>query len=303
MKPRILLLPDVVGWCWDHKCQQIVKHLKDYFDFKIHYTVQEGKLPKDYGSQFDLFLTFAPKYVDMLESRNVPIERRITGVTAHFLGIEDDLKSRIGKVKYVHANSVMLTYEIRKYYKDTFYVPNGVDPSIFYKDARVEKSSKFVVGHVGKSAPRKGFDRIIKPAFDDCADSGMKLKANQRRYHDALSQDEMREWYQDVDVMVFASDIDGTPNPMLEAAAIGIPSIINRIGNAPEFIHNMTNGIIVDEVGVTNYADAIRWMRDHPLERQVMGMRAKETVMRDWTWAMQVKNYDHMFRSILNYEK
>ena len=69
------------------------------------------------------------------------------------------------------------------------------------------------------------------------------------------------------------------------------------------FIHNMTNGIIVDEVGVTNYADAIRWMRDHPLERQVMGMRAKETVMRDWTWAMQVKNYDHMFRSILNYEK
>ena len=299
MKPKILLVADVRGWAWDIKSKQIVKFLSDEFDFHIHYMVQEGKLEKDLATKFDLFLTFAPKYVDTLVARGIPIERRITGVTAHFKDMEKDLQTRMGKVKYVHANSKMLLKIVEKYYPDSFYTPNGVDIELFYP-VKGKKREVFTIGHVAKPSPRKGFKKIIEPAWIDAKKNGhIGLKVNQRRYHDAIPHHKMNEWYQDVDLMVFCSDIDGTPCPMLEAAACGIPSMINRIGNAPEFIRDSINGYLM-EVGVTNYAEKLMFVRDHRYLCEYMGALARETILTDWTWQKNAENFRHMFRKVLN---
>jgi len=108
----------------------------------------------------------------------------------------------------------------------------------------------------------------------------------------------MVEWYQEIDIMVFASKLDGTPNPMLEAAACGIPSVINPIGNAPEFITE-ENGVLVHEVGVSNYCKIMEWARDNPDKVKEMGRKARETVLAGWTWKGQSAHYRHMFRTIL----
>lgn len=293
---------DVPNWAWSTKARQIKKYLSNEFDIDIFYTVQEGKLPKDIADKYDLFFTFAPRYVDMLEARDIPIGKRITGVTAHFLNIEKDLESRRNKVKYVHANSILLVNLVNRYYPDVFYLPNGVDPTRFFPIERMRmKDRPFTVGHVGKAAPRKGFDSIIKPAFEDASKYGeMVLKANRRRYYDAIPHEQMNEWYQEVDVMVFASDLDGTPNSMLEAGLINIPSIINRIGNAPELIVDGFNGFLMETVGVTTYAEKIVWCRNNFSEVVRMGRNMREIILDKWTWEKQSSNYREMFRRILD---
>lgn len=301
MSARILMIVDVPGWAWDIKAQQVKRFLSNEFYIDIFYTVQEGKLDKDIAKKYDLFFTFAPRYVDMLEARDVPIGKRVTGVTAHFLNIEKDLETRRNKVKYVHANSLLLMDVVRKYYSDVFYLPNGVDPTRFFPIERMRMRDRpFTVGHVGKAAPRKGFDSIIRPAFDDACKKGeMVLKANRRRYYDAIPHVEMNEWYQDVDIMVFASDLDGTPNSMLEAGLIGIPTIINWIGNAPELIVDGFNGFLMETMGVSIYAEKIAWCRYNTSEVKRMGRNMREIILDKWTWQTQVENYREMFRRIL----
>jgi len=304
MKPKILMVADVKGWAWWYKAQQVKKHLANEFDIDIVCVVQEGALPKELASKYDLFFTFAPKYLKMLSNIGVPVKKRISGITAHFLGLEDDLLRFQNHVVYFHANSPALVKIAERYYRHVFYVPNGVDETIFYPTNRKPKDV-FIVGHVGKPTARKGFDSIIMPAFEKAFSGGRSvatLKVNQRRYYNALSQPEMREWYQDVDVLVFASDLDGTPNPMLEGGAIGIPSIINCIGNAEEFISDGVNGFLMREKTVDAYADRLQWCFYNREQCWKMGEEARKTVLSSWTWKQKVENYRNMFREILSEE-
>ncbi len=88
-KPKILLISDVPGWAWDYKCQQIKKYLSDEFDFTIIHRYQEGKLYRKQIGKHDLYFTFAPKFLDMLKP--IPIHQRVSGVTAHYLGMDKDM--------------------------------------------------------------------------------------------------------------------------------------------------------------------------------------------------------------------
>jgi len=298
-KPRILLICDVRGWAWDIKCQQIVKYLSDEFDFVIVYRFQEGKIDIKQLGDFDIYFTFAPRFLGMLEK--VPIHKRVSGITAHFLGMDEEMNKHRQQVKWFHANSQLLVRAAQRYYPNTFYVPNGVDETLYKRDLNHKRvfGDYFTIGHVGKNTPRKGYWDIIHPAFCDAYRTGpMRIVANLRRYKNALPQHKMVEWYQEIDIMVFASKLDGTPNPMLEAAACGIPSIINPIGNAPEFI-TKTNGVLIHEVGVTNYCRLMEWARDNPDKVKEMGKKARETVLAGWTWKGQSAYYRNMFRTIL----
>ena len=100
-----------------------------------------------------------------------------------------------------------------------------------------------------------------------------------------------------MDVFVVASLEDGTPNPALEAASCGRPIISNRIGNMPEFIKDGYNGFLVGRT-VAEYVDKIKWLQDNRSKMINMGLRARETVEKYWTWEIQAENYRKMFRDI-----
>jgi glycosyltransferase involved in cell wall biosynthesis len=105
----------------------------------------------------------------------------------------------------------------------------------------------------------------------------------------------------------------GISFPVLEAAACGVPCIATN-GGIDHLFTEAGGGILieadevnsygegrswyidhVDEVG-KRFRNAIIWMRDHPEERKEMGRKAREEVMRNWTWEKLIPAWREFFR-------
>lgn len=294
-KPNIVMIVDVEGWAWWIKSHIIKKYLSDEFNFTIINMIDHSPI-RVCPNSFDLYFTFGYSFVSYL--KKVPLKKRISGVTAHRnKSIVSDLK----KVKWIHANSIMLIDELVKYgynKNDIFYVPNGVDTDMFYSKNGIPvdpKSDNITVGHIGKLSPLKGQKDIIEPAVKMAK---CEYIYHYNTYEDKIPHDQMADLYQNMDVFIVASKEDGTPNPALEAAACGRPILTNAIGNMPELIKDGYNGFIVNKQ-ISKYVDKIKWFRNNKDEMVEMGKNARKSVVEGWQWKHQVENYRHMFRSIL----
>ncbi len=292
--PTINIIVDVRGWAWDFKAQHLKQYLSDEFNINIVYASDSSpKLWSDNNVWFS-FEYFA-QYERMIR---VPY---VTGVTAHtyvnFPSFDKYLKSATA----IHANSRMLYEEIKTRNLRCFYLPNGVAMEEFPYYER-DITQPFTVGYVGKGTKRKGFDKYIVPA---CNAAGVGLKAQVGKYKDpnVINHSDMHEFYQDIDCVIIASDMDGTPNQLLEAASVGRTFVGNAIGNVPEFLdvgseHQCSNGFMVQR-SIDAYVEQLVWLKEHRIECAAMGLAARETVEQGWTWQIQAENYREMFRSLV----
>lgn len=293
MKPKIAILSDVRTWCWARKAEALRAQLSDQFEIKVAhlYDKQPDPLPRGY----DLYNTF-----EVFQSRHLPAGLPyVTGMTAHVWrtweeqhGAGTVRKWASGALAF-HANSCLLEAEMRALLeRQIFYVPNGVDEQFFRRVRARRTSSHLVVGWVGKPNPRKGSDIVAQA----CAATGVELRTIDRTHRNALGPDDMREFYQDLHVLAVASDMDGTPNPALEAAACGVAVVSNRIGNMPEFIDGR-NGRLVER-SAESLAAALRSI--DVVDAVRMGDAARSTVEAGWTWRQQAQGYARMWHAALD---
>ena len=288
--PRVLIIVDVPGWAWDIKTKCIKHWLKDEYEIVIKY---QNEIPDFIEEDYDLYFAYDCPYVRRFKKKDP--RRIIGGVTAHTYINFPDYKELLESCGSVHANSMLLFDEVKDINQNAFYVPNGVDIDRFKFVPRI--GPNFRVGYVGKPHGRKGYKNFIVPA---CDKAKVKLKAQTAKYNDQGKIDpyDMPKFYHDIDCIVIASDMDGTPNQLLEAAAIGRTFIGVRIGNVPEF-YNGKNGFIVER-NVDAITEKINWLNNHPKEREQMGIEARKTVDAGWSWQIQARNYARMFEKILN---
>lgn len=293
-KKKIAMILDVPGWAWDHKTKNIIKHLGDEFDFSVFYgTSKESIVEMDSKEkEFDLYFTFEPNFVRFVRKAGA---RYVTGVTAHTFVNFVDYEGIMKRAVAIHGNSKLLFNEIKKFNPNSFYLPNGVDEELFKLKKR--QILPFTAGFVGKPNKRKGLEEFIKPA---CEKAGVNLKTLICKFNDenCLIHTQMPEWYWDIDCVVVASDMDGTPNMLLEAAAVGRTFVGNEIGNVPEFVVQGKNGFMVKR-DVDEYVEKLKYLKEKRVVSAKMGVAAHKTVVKEWTWEKQAENYCKMFREIL----
>lgn len=292
MKPRIAVVADMRNWAWARKSEQLAKYLGDEFALQVAHILDRN--PDPLPAKADLYSTFEIFMVRHLR----PGMPYVTGMTAHVWDGhvrqhgEARVRSWCDPAIAFHANSRLLEQEMAARLKRPIaYVPNGVDET-FFRRMRARRADRLVVGWVGKPNPRKGSD-IVKRA---CAAAGVELRTVERTHRDALPPEKMREFYQDLHVLVVASDMDGTPNPALEAAACGVAIVSNRIGNMPELIEDGANGRLVEREA-DSIAAALRGI-DVP-EAVRMGEAARASIEAGWTWRHMAPNYARMWRDAL----
>lgn len=292
-RPRIVILADVPTWAWAKKARALLAHLGDRFEISIVFSTEPGAGKIVSGGKYDLLHTFEVFQVSQY-GKTGPL---VTGITAHVWQTWERTEGKgtvrrwAGRARGVHANSKLLQAEMEAYLgKPVYYVPNGVDEQ-FYRRLRPRESATLTVGFVGKPNPRKGRD-IVAAA---CQKAGVGLREVQRRSADALTAEQMRDFYQGIHVLAVASDMDGTPNPALEAAACECAVVSNKIGNMPEFIEHGKNGLFHDR-SVDQLAEALWSLKQRPIEEvEEMGRCARGTVEKGWTWAQQAENYADMW--------
>ncbi len=94
-------------------------------------------------------------------------------------------------------------------------------------------------------------------------------------------------------------DREGLPKSLLEAMSLGIPCIATRVGGMPEVVKDGENGLIVPPRDSASIARAIERLISDPVERKVLGSRAKETIAKVFTVERSIQETVELYREIL----
>ena len=92
------------------------------------------------------------------------------------------------------------------------------------------------------------------------------------------NQSDVRPFYDDADALVFPSYREGFPNVVIEAGAMGLPSIVTDINGSREIIINGENGVIIPSKDQEALYHAMRDFVEHPDTVAAMASKARELV-------------------------
>jgi len=177
----------------------------------------------------------------------------------------------------------------------------GVDLDYFNpKDYDLQTSSGvFTFVYVGRLVADKGINELVS-AFDRLH----KMNSNTRLllvgwYENDLDpllpitikrieegngiqmfgrQDDVRPFYAQANALVFPSYREGFPNVVIEAGAMGLPSIVTDINGSREIIIDGENGIIIPSRDEDELFNAMIYFIDHPNAVATMAANARPLI-------------------------
>ena len=188
----------------------------------------------------------------------------------------------------------------------------------FSKDT---ETSPFVFVFVGRLAADKGIDNLIS-AFSRLENEGRNvrlimagdfepadpLKAETIDYiHSSQNVlftgawvDDVRPYLAAADALVFPSRREGFPNVVIEAGAMGLPSIVTDINGSNEIITDGLNGIIVPVDDTSALTEAIRRFVDNKEDCSKMAMASRKSVAERFEQTFVRTNLKNYYNSILS---
>ena len=92
------------------------------------------------------------------------------------------------------------------------------------------------------------------------------------------SQRDVRPFYQQADALVFPSYREGFPNVVIEAGAMGLPSIVTDINGSREIIIEGKNGVIIPPRDEQTLFEAMKGFVEHPEVVRSMAANARPLI-------------------------
>ena len=92
--------------------------------------------------------------------------------------------------------------------------------------------------------------------------------------------DDIEQEYQNADIFLYVSYLEGYPNTVLEAQGMQLPIVTNRAEGMKDQVDNFSTGIFIDPKNSTEVRDVIAHLSDCITHRTSLGQRAKETVLK-----------------------
>lgn len=292
-RPKVLLIADVPNWVFARHSHTIQRLLSDEFEFSITYQ----------GQQYDetLFNLIYPLEWHLVRADQIhDSEKYVTGIRSHLFWPED-FKAFIRfletNFKRVHVVSQQLFDIFSPHLSEVAYVSHGVDTDFFSPSTKASHQGKQLkLGWNGnrKSAGNKGFAQFIEPLGHL---PGIELVFC--GYVDKhLSVTQMRDFYNEINAYVCASDKEGNNNALLEAAAMGRAIITTNNGTVTEYLQHETSALIVER-NLWSFVQAAEMLRDNPDLRERLGQAARSAVTDGWDWKQRAEDYRRFFHEAL----
>jgi len=113
-------------------------------------------------------------------------------------------------------------------------------------------------------------------------------------------REEVLEFFRIADVFTLPSYVEGLPIALLEAMALGIPSISTRVYAIPEAVHHAQTGILIEPGDAEALANAILELRDSPDLRKKLAQIGSEYVLANFDERVSAQKaisaYEECFR-------
>jgi len=195
-------------------------------------------------------------------------------------------------------------------FRNTEVIYGGVSPE-FLANGTAAKSKKVV--YVGRIMPHKGINYLIEAldeqveleiigrVYDQDYYSFLRELAGQKKvkFLTEASDQNIIDAYRTAIATVLPSvyqDFRGTRHPLpellglvlLESMACGTPAICTDVGGMPEIIDDGVTGFVVPPNDPESLRNKIHWLLRHPSDTYEMGRRARETVLKNFTWTAVV---------------
>lgn len=175
---------------------------------------------------------------------------------------------------------------------DAYYVPNGLDPKMFYKTDVIKKKTKrpriLLEGPI--DVEWKGVEDAYNAVKDlDCeiwiVSSYGVVKDGWRcdKFFYRVPLNEMKEIYSSCDIFLKMSRVEGFFGPPMEAMACGCAVIIGKVTGYDEYIVNDHNALIVEQGDIEGAKNAIERLINNVNLKKKLVNNGLETAIQ-WNW-------------------
>lgn len=163
-----------------------------------------------------------------------------------------------------------------------------------------------VVGWVGNSewgseyGDIKGLRSKLAPAVESLKAEGKSIQLLVAdRAVSFIPHEQMPKYYAKIDVLVCVSQMEGTPNPVLEAMACGVPIISTDVGIVSEAFGFWQSQFILRDRTVESLKAMLRNLCE---DREMLGRLSRENLssIEDWSWSKKASQFDAFFEAVLS---
>jgi len=187
-------------------------------------------------------------------------------------------------------------------------ISDGVDTEHFIPgETKLENDNSFTIGWVGNSAwgkqstgyDIKGYQRLFVPMINELSARGLAVatKVADPQIKRIAFQD-MPNFYRQLDVFVCTSAMEGTPNPVLEAMACGIPVVSTDVGIVPEAFGPLQRNFIVAAPDTASFSDAVAQILGDPELARALGTENRQQAMQ-WSWQHKSQEWWPFWQSVV----
>jgi glycosyltransferase involved in cell wall biosynthesis len=101
------------------------------------------------------------------------------------------------------------------------------------------------------------------------------------------------------DIVLLASDNEGTPLSLIQAGMAGLPVVTTNVGSVPEVVINNKTGIIT-ELNVQQLADALENLTNNHALRAELGAAAQEFTLANFGIQRLVRDHEKLYKKLLS---
>lgn len=207
---------------------------------------------------------------------------------------------------YVSSNILYNIYNsLDIKYKPYGVITDGINLDIFFPKnlSRFSKNDrKITIGWVGNSKwvnnndDYKGINTIIKPAIKELQEEGYNVELlTSDKIDKFIPINEMVNYYEKIDIYICASKNEGTPNPVLEAMACGIPVISTNVGIVKDALGPIQQEFIFQDRTKEELKKYIKKMINTD---GMMKKCSKENLeyIKKWQWRYKAKEFEEFIK-------
>ncbi len=240
-----------------------------------------------------------------------------TSVYDHNFLTEDTICYTKSFIKYVKNYTVssgclMNIYEnMQLEKKPIIVISDGVDLNKFIpknlKRFDDIENRKIVIGWVGnskfldseKDEDLKGLRKIINPVLNELIKEGQPIEIKfADRNQKYIPHHEMPEYYDSIDLYICASKTEGTPNPVLEAMAMGVPIISTDVGIVSDAFGEVQKDFILKSRTRESLKNKITELINNRQMFKKLSLENLEQI-KSWSWEIKCEKFADFFRKNL----
>ena len=108
-----------------------------------------------------------------------------------------------------------------------------------------------------------------------------------------------KQQLQRMDIFVLPSEHEGVPLSLLEAMALGIPSVASQVGGIPEVVRSGSDALLVEGRAPETWASELATLLDAPEACSAMGKRGRTRVIRSFSVERMTERYVEIYRNAM----